>query len=123
MSECTRILLLLALIAPFAVVKDSAAQDAVVRDPTRPFVQTEPSTGGTRTASAGLDLTAVIVSPSRRIAVINGRFYREGERVNGELITGIEPGAIRIRRNGEDIQIKVNQNRVVTTRPDGVKAE
>jgi len=82
------------------------AQELRVQDPTRPTVITR-TEGGVPQAVTSLRLTGVLVSDTRRIAVINGRFYRVGDRVNGEEIIRIDPGSIRIMRGGEQVQVTV----------------
>lgn len=99
----------------------AGADELEIDDPTRPFIAAGASDSTVREEPPGLELTAVLVSASRRIAVINGRFYTEGERVNGELITAIEPGAIRLRRGDADVLIRIHRGGVVTTRTDGVQ--
>lgn len=77
-----------------------------VQDPTRPTVVAR-SAVGTPQSSDSLHLTGVLVSSSRRIAVIDGKFYRVGDRINGEEIIRIEPGSIQIRRGSEQVLVRV----------------
>jgi MSHA biogenesis protein MshK len=92
------------------------AQELRVQDPTRPTVPAR-AEGGDPTADSSLRLTGVLVSDTRRIAVINGRFYRVGDRVNGEEIIRIDPGSIRIMRGGE--QVRVTVKNAITVDNDG----
>jgi hypothetical protein len=82
------------------------SQELPVQDPTRPAVVT-PAEGGAPQSVTSLRLTGVLISETRRIAVINGEFYRVGDRVNGEEITRIDPGSIRIMRGGEPVLVTV----------------
>lgn len=109
----TRCLLLTLVLASAGSV---AAEEPAVADPTRPYqvIETSEAPG---VQSRGLELTAVLVSASRRVAIINGEIYREGERVNGELISRIESGAIRIRRGNDEVLIRIRPARV--TENDG----
>lgn len=93
------------------------AQELRVQDPTRPTVIAR-SADGEPAADTGLRLTGVLVSETRRIAVINGRFYRVGDRVNGEEITRIDPGSIRIMRGGEQVQVTVKNATTVDNDAD-----
>ena len=79
-----------------------------MRDPTRPGNFSGAQTQNATNAAAPLRLTATIVSESRRLALINGRYYRVGDRVNGQEITRIEPGSIHLGRAGADIEIRVH---------------
>lgn len=85
------------------------SQELRVQDPTRPTAISR-TEGGTPQAATSLRLTGVLVSESRRIAVINGRFYRVGDRVNGEEITRIDPGSIRIMRGGKQVLVTVKNS-------------
>lgn len=77
---------------------------AALADPTRP------ASFGTRSrASApkrGPVLQSTLVSPSRRIAIINGRTYGLGARVSGAVITEIRPYEVTLKRNGREIQLR-----------------
>jgi hypothetical protein len=90
-----------------------------VQDPTRPAVVARSEVGAPLTADS-LHLTGVLVSSSRRIAVIDGKFYRVGDRVNGEEIMRIEPGSIQIRRGSEQVLVRV---RNVNTDGNDVKQD
>jgi hypothetical protein len=84
------------------------ADEPQIQDPMRPPVAVV-SPGATPSAETGLHLTAVLVSETRRIAVINGKFYGVGDFVNGEQITRIEPGSVHIRRGGQPVLVTVQQ--------------
>lgn len=93
------------------------AQELRVQDPTRPTVVTRSERGATP-AATHLRLTGVLVSDTRRIAVINGKFYRVGDRVNGEEITRIDPGSIQIIRGGERVLVTVKSANAVENDED-----
>ena len=80
------------------------AQELPLGDPMRPY-RVESTPGTERSAPDRLELSAVLISTTRRIAVINGNFYREGDQVAGARITRIEPGSVRLRRGGEDVVV------------------
>jgi MSHA biogenesis protein MshK len=67
---------------------------SVLADPTRP------ATGaGSVPAPAeegAFVLQSTLISPARRVAVINGRSYTVGERVDGARILAIEPYAVQL---------------------------
>lgn len=68
----------------------AAASDLV--DPTRPPAnwQVKPSDASVAaTARAGPKLTSILVSPSRRVAVIDGIAMREGQSANGITVVHI----------------------------------
>lgn len=100
----------LLLIAVLFVWTRAGAEEPRVQDPTRPYDAVVAT--GRAAASKGFELTAVLVSPSRRIAVIGGRICHEGDRVNGDLIVRIEPGAVRIRRDGKELLMRLRDKGV-----------
>lgn len=86
----------------------AAAQAPSLQDPTRPY-RPGPAAAPGPEGPAALELTAVLISASRRVAVVNGELYREGDRINGDVIAGIEPGAIRLKRGGEDVVVRLRK--------------
>jgi hypothetical protein len=115
-SELRRFALALAL--ALAAAATAAAQEPRLQDPMRP--PAPPQAAGAEGPDTGFSLTAVLVSASRRLAVVNGRIHREGDRINGEQIVAIEPGSILIRRGGTDVRVRVRNFDAVTTSNDGV---
>jgi MSHA biogenesis protein MshK len=63
-------------------------------DPTRPQ-------DGARDGERPLLLQSVLVSETRRVAVINGRTLQVGDRVDGARVTRIEPGSVWLQRDGD----------------------
>ena len=87
----TALAVLLGIIAP-AGVGPARAQS----DPTRPpdyrrAPTTEADTDGE------LRLESIVVSPDRRIAVINGRSLRIGDRIAGAQLTDIAAHTVHVR--------------------------
>jgi len=104
------------LLAVLLTAGPALSQEPKVQDPTRPYEAIRTVEGGNVIAEEFV-LTAVLVSERRRIAVINGGIYQEGDLVNGELISRIDPGSILIRRGNEDIRVMLRQMRA--TNNDG----
>lgn len=66
-------------------------------DPTRPY------TGGPATAvpapeATGPMLQSTMISPTDRRAVISGRSYRVGDKIDGAVITDIQPYEVTLKR-------------------------
>lgn len=61
------------------------------------------------------ELSAVLISATRRIAVINGGLYREGDEVEGATITRIEAGSVSLRRGSERLVVPLNAAQPATT--------
>jgi hypothetical protein len=81
-------------------------QDAPVRDPMRPF---QASGVGARQAAPPprFALTAVLISPLRRVAVVNGQPYQQGDHVDGAQITLIEPNAVHLREGSNELVLRL----------------
>ena len=81
------------LLASIAV----AADELPVRDPMRPFGRDGGSSGAAAAPAPRFTLTGVLISPSRRVAIVNGRPHVVGDTVAGAEIVAIEPHAIRVK--------------------------
>jgi MSHA biogenesis protein MshK len=89
-------------IAAFCLLAAAAAPaENVYRDPMRPYEA--PAEAGARAEPVRWRLSTVLVSPERRVAVINGRICREGDRVDGALVVAIERRSVRLRVGSKDM--------------------
>jgi hypothetical protein len=87
----------------------AGADEPPVRDPMRPFGGAGAAAGGAA-AVAGrprFALTGVLIAPSRRVAILNGKPYTPGAVVDGAEIVAIEPGAVRLREQGAEVVISL----------------
>jgi hypothetical protein len=84
------------------VIGTVRAADAPVHDPMQPYryVGAPGSVGAPRFA-----LTAVLISPTRRVAIVNGKPYERGEIVGGAEIVRIEPDAVHLREHGNELVV------------------
>ncbi|MHB8455918.1 MAG: hypothetical protein ACYDDO_14765 [Acidiferrobacterales bacterium] len=76
---------------------------AGLTDPTRPYG----SAGEWSRGHAGLVLQSTLVSPRRRLAVINGREFTVGEHVGGAEITAIRPYEVVLSRAGKQSSLRL----------------
>lgn len=97
----------------------SAAGSEALPDPTRPVVLS-----GERVPSADKpklwQLTSTLISPQRRVAVINGQVVQVGQAINGAKLLAVEPGSALLSRAGHKIKLKLIANpvkRVVDAAP------
>lgn len=86
-------------------------------DPTAPF-QALPS--ASVDAVGAWTLESILISESRRVAVINGQRYTENDTVAGARILSIQPGVVRLRHRGEEMTLSMHrsirtQNKVSST--------
>jgi Type II secretion system protein B len=94
-----------------------AAGNGKFADPTRPldFVSSPESKGEISITRSGLVVESVLISPSRRIVVINGRSLRRGDFLNGMEITQIDEDSVGIRKDGQTHFLKPEEGTVVKT--------
>jgi MSHA biogenesis protein MshK len=80
------------------LVMASSAAAAPFADPTRP---PSASATGSEEASSGPRLESVLLSPGRRLAVIDGKEYRAGEAFGDGRILSIAPSGVAIQRGAQ----------------------
>ncbi len=88
--------------ACFAAAGAARAADAPVRDPMQPYRFVAGPGGGVAPRFA---LTAVLISPTRRVAIVNGKPYECGESVSGAEIVRIDPDAVHLREHGNELVV------------------
>ena len=86
---------LIALGLLFAASTSQAALAQPLNDPTRPPSATSPQESGEPVPSR---LQSVLLSPTRKIAVIDGRAVRLGERVGDATLIAIAPSQVTLQR-------------------------
>ena len=114
-------ILFVAVAAAACVAGAVASQEPAVRDPMRPFGGAA-AAGGAVVAASGprFALTGVVIAPSRRVALINGKPQTEGDVVDGAELVAIEPRAVRFRENGTELVISLGRS---ATRPPIVQGD
>jgi len=83
------------------------AEERALQDPMQPIVKVPAADGG-RSARPGPQLTGVLISAKRRVAIIDGELYREGDAVGGLEIERIEANAVFLRRGNEAVAIHLS---------------
>jgi hypothetical protein len=78
--------------------------DAPVLDPMQPFRYVGSVSGGVA-AAPRFALTAVLISPTRRVAIVNGKPYERGEIVSGAEIVRIDADAVHLREHGNELVV------------------
>jgi hypothetical protein len=101
-SETLRDVLVLCLLA----AAPGAHADNVYRDPMRPYAP--PAAAESASEPVHYRLSSVLVSPHRRVAVINGRICRVGDRVSGAEVLAIERAWVRLRVGGKELIVALN---------------
>jgi hypothetical protein len=80
------------------------SEDVPVRDPMQPYRFVAGAAGGV-VGAPRFALTAVLISPTRRVAIVNGKPYERGESVNGAEIVRIDPDAVHLREHGNELVV------------------
>lgn len=88
-----------------AALAASPAELKGLADPTRPY--TGPAEAGPAAAPTGPVLQSTMISPTARRAVISGRSYRVGDKVDGAVITDIQPYEVSLRRGDRESRLRM----------------
>ncbi len=89
-------------------------------DPTRPPSPAEVAAwfgSGSEQQQAPFRLQSILLSPERRIAIIDGQRLRVGERLGNAEVLAIEPGRVMLERAGERIELNIDTH--LTNENDG----
>lgn len=102
MNEGRIIAVLCLLLVGLATARADESLTGLI-DPTRPY------DGSTTSGQAhgGLVLQSTLVSPLRRLAVINGRTFTVGERVGNAMIVSITPYQVVLSRAGKHSSLRL----------------
>jgi hypothetical protein len=98
------------IVALLVLAGVARADDPPVRDPMRPFASVSSAAGVSAIALPGTPrfaLTGVLISPSRRVAILNGKPYTAGAIVDGAELVAIEPGVVHLREHGAQLVISL----------------
>ena len=85
------------------------AEEKPARDPMQPFDSAAAARVDQAASAPRFVLTGVLISPTRRVALVNGRPYTPGDAVDGAEIVAIEPAAVRLREHGVEFVISLGQ--------------
>jgi MSHA biogenesis protein MshK len=88
-----------------SVAMPSGAQ--ALSDPTRPPMPTGVSVAAPRNAASGPVLQSILLSPLRRLAVIDGRMVKVGDRIGNAQIIAIDFDSVKFRRGDSISEMKL----------------
>jgi MSHA biogenesis protein MshK len=107
-----------ALTAAFAA---GAGYAQAVQDPMRPPAFTAPIGGDSAgTPAPGLVLQSTLLSHGRRIAMIDGKPMKVGDKIGGARIVAIDPSSVTLRE-GETTRVLELFQGVQVTHPNAVR--
>lgn len=75
-------------------------------DPTRP-PQIGPETTTARLPVTGPELQSTMISTAFRRAIISGRSYKVGDRVDGAVLADIQPYEVVLKRGGRETRLRL----------------
>jgi hypothetical protein len=105
---------LIVLLAPwFFCAGVSRAEEPLLEDPTKPSDFVGSSFQGAEAVSGDLRLEAIIISGTRKMAVINQKILEVGDRVGGKEIIAIEDAQVVLRENKKKDSILPLLNRKI----------
>jgi hypothetical protein len=96
----------------------------MLADPTRP-VDAVAGGSGAGVGYGGPVLHSTLVSPYRKLAVIDGGTYGVGDRVAGGVISEIRPYEVVLRTGGREVHLRLiprlNKGAAVAKSPDKIE--
>lgn len=99
---------ILAVVCVLVVIFGSRGADAAVAltDPMRPSrLQQNPKVVRSKPLTPKFELSSTLVSPGRRVAVINDRSVTVGDRIGGAKVLGIDTDRARLSYQGRTIAV------------------
>ncbi len=88
------------------------------RDPTRP---PRAAVAAEKVDRGSWTLSSVLVSPARRVALLNGRAVQEGALIDGARVVAIEAGRVRLRQNRQEFSVALQNARIKEPAADAVE--
>lgn len=92
-----------------------AALAEVLDDPTRPPGYRLPGSG--KATVRGWHLSGIWIRDGQRLALINGRMVRPGQRIDGAQLVSVGPTGVRLRKGERIITVRLLPRRVKQATP------
>ena len=86
-----------------AMLAGTCAHAQELADPTRPPASIESARDQDAAAASGPVLQSVLISPTRKIATINGQVLKQGDRFGDARVVKISENEV-VLRNGREVQ-------------------
>ena len=74
-------------------------------DPTRPHRPGAETPAGE--AVTGPELQSTMISPTFRRAIISGRTYKQGDRIDGAVVTVIQSYEVTLKQGGREMRLRL----------------
>ena len=89
---------------------------AQLNDPTRPPNIIEGALSATDDAKASWDLSSILLSPARSVAIINGTTVTTGDMLAGARVLSIDETGVKLKHRGDIILLKLFPGKIKTSR-------
>jgi MSHA biogenesis protein MshK len=96
------------LILAISLLPAAAALAQGLADPTRPPSLTEAAPAAATTQGPASRLQSVLISSGRKVAVIDGRTVRLGERVGDATLVAVGPARVVLQKGAEYQTLKLH---------------
>ena len=94
---------------------------AQLKDPTRPPISHSSGEIEEDNIATGWTLSSILVSPQRRVAIINGKAVTTGETLAGAKVVSINEKSVKLEFRGEVIVINLLPKKIKAMRDSGNK--
>lgn len=84
-----------------------AMSNAQLEDPMRPPAYQQLPASVTASSENLWALSSILISPDRRVAVINGQTVHVGDRLGESVVTRIEPSSVKLKSKGREITVSL----------------
>jgi len=108
------LLLALLVLAATAYAAEPETEDTpaaknvpALKDPTEPYRPAADGGSGRAGPAPRFRLTAVLIAPTRRVAIVNGKPMQEGQRVAGAELVKIDGHSVQMREGGRDFVLQL----------------
>jgi hypothetical protein len=102
------------------IENNSASENLRVEDPMQPsWLRKRTRSQATPVTRTRFSVDTIVVSPQRRVAVINGRSVGVGDKVNGARVLDIEPNRVTLDVDGRKLTIELTISNIKTVAKDG----
>lgn len=99
---------------------NAESENLRVEDPMQPsWLRKRATSQATPVTRTRFSVDTIVVSPQRRVAVINGRSVGVGETVNGARVLDIEPDRVTLDVDGNKLTIELTISNIKTVAKDG----
>lgn len=92
-----------------------ASAGEMLTDPTQPPVLAAGRPAPSMKRPLQWRLTATIIGPQRRVAVINEQAVQIGQEIDGAMLVVVEPGSALLLHKNRKVQLKLNARTIKRT--------